>query len=71
MTAVPTSVQESSLGFKVRKLRISMLINQRELAKMAGVSPEEVDLYESNEPLPLDSKRKILKELWARKVCKK
>ena len=67
MTSVPTSVVESSLGFKARKLRISQLLTQKELAGMAGVSTEEVELLERNLPLPLDSKRKILKELWARK----
>ena len=68
MTTVPTFTQESSPGFKARKLRVSSLMTQQELADMAGVSQEEVNLFERDLPLPLDSKRKILKELWARKA---
>jgi len=70
MSTIPTSARESSIGFKARKLRIAQLLTQQELANMAGVSPEEVDLFEHNQPVPLDSRRKILKELWARKVSK-
>jgi DNA-binding XRE family transcriptional regulator len=67
MTAVLTFTRESLLGFKARRLRIAEGITQRELADMAGVSVEAVDLFEHNLPLPLDDKRRILKELWAKK----
>jgi DNA-binding XRE family transcriptional regulator len=67
MTAVLTFTRESLLGFKARRLRIAEGITQRELAGMAGVSVEAVDLFEHNLPLPLDDKRRILKELWAKK----
>jgi len=70
MTAVVTFTQKSSVGFKARRLRLSHLLTQRELADMAGVSPEEVNLFERNLPIPLDAKRRILKELWARKAKK-
>lgn len=70
MTATLTPTRESSIGFKARRLRISMLLTQKKLADMAGVSQKEVDLFEHNLPLPLDSKRKILKALWARKAKK-
>ena len=70
MTSVVTFARQSSIGFKARKLRISQLLTQRALADMAGVSQEEVDLFEHNLPLPLDAKRRILKELWARKAKK-
>jgi transcriptional regulator with XRE-family HTH domain len=70
MTSVLTFTRESSIGFKVKRLRISQLLTQRELADMAGVSPKEVDLFEHNLPLPLDTRRKILRELWARKTRK-
>ncbi len=70
MTAVLTSIRESSTGFKVRRLRIASLLTRRELADLAGVSREEVDLFEHNLPVKLDSKRRILKELWSRKAKK-
>ena len=58
------------MGLKVKRLRISSLLTQRELADLAGVPQEQVDLLERNLPLPLDSKRRILRELWAIKVKK-
>jgi transcriptional regulator with XRE-family HTH domain len=67
MMAVLTFTRESLLGFKARKLRISLHISQQELADMAGVSLEAVDLFEHNLPLALDLKRRILRELWAKK----
>jgi len=70
MTAVVTFTRQSSSGFKARRLRISQRLTQRALADMAGVSPEEVDLFEHNLPIPLDAKRRILKELWAGKAKK-
>jgi transcriptional regulator with XRE-family HTH domain len=57
--------QESSPGFKVRKLRLSRLLTQKELADITGISQEEVDLFEQNLPVRLEAKRKLLKELWA------
>jgi DNA-binding XRE family transcriptional regulator len=68
MKADLTLVRETSMGFKARKIRISKLLIQQELADMAGVSREEVDLFERNLPVPLDARRRILKELWAMKV---
>jgi DNA-binding transcriptional regulator YiaG len=62
MSTTPTYTQESSLGAKVRRLRLSSLLTQKELADLACVSQEEVNLFERGLPLPLDSKRKILKE---------
>jgi len=70
MTAVQTSTRESSIGAKVRRLRLASLMTRRELAAAAGVSREEVDLFEHGLPVPLDSKRRIYKELWARKAKK-
>jgi DNA-binding XRE family transcriptional regulator len=51
-------------------LRISSMLTRKELADLAGVPREQVALFEHDLPLPLDSKRRILKELWARKVKK-
>ena len=70
MTTLPTTTRVSSIGSQVRKLRISCHLTQQQLADVAGVSVEEVNLFEHNMPVQLDSRRKILKELWARKVKK-
>jgi len=56
---------EKTLGFKARKLRCSLSLTQQELANMAGVSQEEVSLFENNWPVQLNVKRKLLRELWA------
>ena len=68
MTEVLTFTQEASLGFKIRRLRVAQLLTQLELADMAGISQEDVDLLEHNLPVTLDTKRKLLKILWARKA---
>ncbi|OGO21612.1 MAG: hypothetical protein A2144_04165 [Chloroflexi bacterium RBG_16_50_9] len=57
----------SLIGFKARKLRISLGLSRQELAEMAGVPRERVDAFEYNLPVPLDVKRRILRELWAEK----
>jgi transcriptional regulator with XRE-family HTH domain len=67
LKTVLTFARESSIGFKARKLRTSKLLTQQELAKMAGVSRQEIDSFERNLPLALDTRRKILRELWAKK----
>jgi hypothetical protein len=68
MEVTPTLTLNASMGFKARKLRVTKLLTQRELAENAGVSLEEVDLFEHDLPVPLDARRRILKELWSRKV---
>ncbi len=70
MNAIQVKTREPSIGTKVKRLRLSRLLTQQELADGAGVSKTEVNLFESGLPLPLNSKRKILKELWAEKVKK-
>ena len=65
MPEVLTVDYRTSPGFKARKLRISQMLTKQKLANMAGVSREEVDLLEKNLPLPLDARRRLLKELWA------
>jgi len=57
-------------GQKARRLRIANLLTQQELAELAGVPLEHVDLLEKNLPVPLDSRRRINKELWATNVRK-
>lgn len=71
MRTVRNFTQELPLGFKAKRLRISQRLTQRELADIAGVPIEEVELFEHNQPVPLDTRRKILKELWAKKVGKR
>ena len=67
---LPTSAQVSSVGSQVRKLRVSCNLTPQQLAEAAGVTTEEVNLLEQDQPVKLDSKRKVFKELWARKVKK-
>ena len=71
MTAVLTVDRKLSSGFKARRFRVSQFMTQQELANFAGVSEEEVNLLEQNLPLRLDAKRRLLKELWARKAKKR
>ncbi len=63
-------VARDSLGYQARRLRIAQLLTRQELASMAGVSLHEVNLLECNLPMQLDAKRKVLKELWARKLAR-
>jgi transcriptional regulator with XRE-family HTH domain len=53
-----------------RRLRISNHLSQRELADLVGIPLEQISLFEQDLPLPLDSRRRILKELWTRKSKK-
>jgi DNA-binding XRE family transcriptional regulator len=68
MHAIKVKHLEPSMGVKVKRLRLSRLLTQQELADEAGVSRAEVNRFEHGLPLPLNSKRKILKELWASKA---
>jgi transcriptional regulator with XRE-family HTH domain len=70
MTTLLTHPQETKIGSEARRLRISLRITRPELAEMAGVSEEAVNLFEHNSPVPLDYRRRILKELWAEKSKK-
>jgi transcriptional regulator with XRE-family HTH domain len=68
MQAVQVKSAEPSIGTKVKRLRLSRLLTQQELAEEAGVTRTEVNCFEKGLPLPLNSKRKILKELWSVKA---
>ena len=70
MTTLLTRPHETKWGSEARRLRISLHITRPELAAMAGVSEEIVNLFEHNQPVMLDSRRRILKELWAEKTKK-
>ena len=43
-------------------------LTQKELAKLARVSSKAVDMFENNQPLPLEEKQKILTKLYAEKA---
>ncbi len=70
MKATLTSSDKSTLGSEARRLRIGGLLTQQNLAELAGIPREHVDLLEHNYPVPLDSKRRIFRELWAIKTKK-
>jgi DNA-binding transcriptional regulator YiaG len=70
MKALPSLTPKSTPGFQVQRLRMFDLLSRQELADLAGVPLEHVDLFEQDLPLPLDSKRKMLKTLWAIKIKK-
>jgi transcriptional regulator with XRE-family HTH domain len=70
MKATTPLIDASSVGVKVKRLRISFLLTRQELADLAGVPLEQVELLEQNLPVPLDSKRRIMKELWSIKAGK-
>ena len=56
------------MGFWAKNLRNYLDLTQNELARLASASPKSVDLLEKNEPLPLEEKRRILTELYVRKI---
>jgi len=70
MKALPSLTPKSTPGFQVQRLRMTSFLSREELADLANVPLEHVDLFEQDLPLPLDSKRKMLKTLWARKIKK-
>jgi transcriptional regulator with XRE-family HTH domain len=70
MPIVLTRPQETKIGSEARRLRLSLHITRQELAAMAGVTEDTVNLFEHNLPVALDFRRRILKELWAEKMKK-
>jgi DNA-binding XRE family transcriptional regulator len=61
-------VQRMTFADSMRKLRISKQLTQRDLARLAMVCWEDIDKIEHGIPLPLETKLKILKVLYAKKV---
>jgi len=57
--------------FQTRKMRVSLMLTQQELANLAGVSREDVDSFECNLPVRLEARNKILKELLGRQWLKR
>jgi DNA-binding XRE family transcriptional regulator len=70
MKAAPTLSEKSTFGSEARRLRIACLLTQQNLAELADIPREQVQLLEHNYPVPLDSKRRIFRELWAIKTKK-
>ena len=70
MGKVTPVIKGPSLGFMARRVRTAQRLTQKQLAEMAGVSRQEVHLFEGNLPVALDVRRRLLKELWARKSGK-
>ena len=70
MTTTQTFLSTESLGAKAKKLRIACVLTRPALASMAGVTVEEVSLFERGLPVRLDARRLIMKALWAKKTEK-
>jgi hypothetical protein len=70
MATLLTHPIETKLGSEARRLRLNLHIRRHELAEMAGVSEEIVNLFEHNLPVALDCRRRIFKKLWAEKIKK-
>ncbi|MCX7912599.1 MAG: hypothetical protein N2506_06540 [Dehalococcoidales bacterium] len=63
-------IGEAPYGARSKQLRVRYLLTQEELAALARVPARHVDLFERGLPVPLDSRRRILKVLWAMKAQK-
>ena len=70
MNTTQTYPVKESLGYKAKKLRIASVLTRPALATLAGVSAEEVSLFERGLPVRLDARRRIMKALWAKKTEK-
>jgi transcriptional regulator with XRE-family HTH domain len=70
VTTTQTLLSKGSLGSKAKKLRLASLLTRSGLASIAGVTAKEVSLFERGLPVRLDSRRLILKALWAKKTEK-
>lgn len=70
MGATLTPTRNYKVGYKIRQMRLSRVLTRQQLADMADVPREQVALFEQNLPVALDYKRRILKELFAKKIMK-
>jgi hypothetical protein len=68
MSPVLSIAPETSLGLQAKRLRLASMLTKDALAAIADVPVVEVDLFEHNLPVRVDTKRRLLRELWARKV---
>jgi hypothetical protein len=60
-------LRKAGPGEKARRQRVACLLTRRQLADLAGVPIEHVNLFERDLPVPLDSRRRIWRELWAQR----
>jgi hypothetical protein len=67
MTTVLTRPHETKIGSEARRLRLSLRLSRAEVAALAGVFEQTVNLFEHDLPVALDYRRRILKQLWALK----
>jgi transcriptional regulator with XRE-family HTH domain len=63
-------VAHNTLGDSARKVRLALGLSQQQLADMTGITKDAVYQYEHSLPVTLDSRRRILKELWAIKTAR-
>ncbi len=68
-TTVITPLPEVK-GYETRRLRLAVNLTKQQVSELAGVPTEHVTLLEKHLPVPLDSKRRILAVLWAKKAAK-
>ena len=68
MGTLTNSDRKSALGPWVRNLRVYLKLTQKEIARLAKVTTEEVNLLENNKPISLNIKNRIIKELNNRRV---
>jgi len=68
MSVASSIAQKPWIGLEAKRLRHALSLTQHELATIAGVTLEEVDLFERGLPVQLDVKLKILREVWFRKA---
>ena len=62
--------QQRSFGQMLRNARTCLQLTQQEIAERFSVTVKEVDLFECDQPMRLDAKLRILKQLYAAKARK-
>ena len=61
-------LKQNTFAEKIRRLRLSEQLTQRDLARLAGVNREDIDRIEHDTPLQLETRLKILKVLYAKSL---
>ena len=59
-------LKQNTFAEKIRRLRLSEQLTQRDLARLAGVNREDIDRIEHGIPIQLEIKLKILRVLYAK-----
>lgn len=63
MEVLTKGKQVPALGSWVKNLRTYLKLTQKEIAKRAKVRPADIDLLENNQPLSIETRTRIIKEL--------